>query len=446
MIGRDMDDSEFKDLLFAILLNGDWRARVKLYYYFSLDERLHRPPSLKKKNQIRLCFQCASDAASEGKPFAIAYFGYLHNAGIGTKEDTKKAVRLYKRAAEHNNSWGQDYLATCYYYGDGVEKNNNEASRLYQLAVNQQYPVAYYNWAILLEKTRDKKQAKMWLKLAKDEGYPPALKRACLDKGDVNPFYLYIPENKDILCTLREVSGGINLSGVNLNGVVNLSGVNSIRAYNVDIQYVGAANIRPFYFSHEIDSNWNNFYYNKEAISLADQEANYSFGKLLCLTVCLPIAILCLCDARSTCWRDKETFVPPTYTRDDNDRDKKLAQIAWAFREVALEEELAKAIERADDLLTEYLTQAKKDSPRKAAKRTKKNDRNQLYQQASQSISLFTSGPNPNASLAYNTSPEYGEPPPYSLQQNNFFAPQPSAPGEEGFVTAHGAVTMGRKM
>jgi TPR repeat protein len=46
----------------------------------------------------------------------------MYENGIGVERDIKKAISLYKLAAEQGDAVGQRCLATCYFHGDGVDK------------------------------------------------------------------------------------------------------------------------------------------------------------------------------------------------------------------------------------------------------------------------------------------------------------------------------------
>jgi len=47
------------------------------------------------------------------------------------------AIKYYRLAADQGHAWGQNNLGNCYYYGNGVGKNEKEAARLLRLSAAQ---------------------------------------------------------------------------------------------------------------------------------------------------------------------------------------------------------------------------------------------------------------------------------------------------------------------
>ena len=56
--------------------------------------------------------------------------GDKHYYGIGVEQNYAEAVKWYREAAMQGNSYAQNGLANCYYYGYGVERDMDKAYEL----------------------------------------------------------------------------------------------------------------------------------------------------------------------------------------------------------------------------------------------------------------------------------------------------------------------------
>ncbi|CAB4387584.1 unnamed protein product [Rhizophagus irregularis] len=72
---------------------------------------------------------------NQDKADYIWLFGLFYYYGIGVEEDDNKAFELFSEAAENNYSIAQIYLAKCYNDGYGTEENKNLSFKWYQRAV-----------------------------------------------------------------------------------------------------------------------------------------------------------------------------------------------------------------------------------------------------------------------------------------------------------------------
>jgi TPR repeat protein len=79
-------------------------------------------------------------------------FGYLNYHGIGTNFNKQKAIELYQKAAQLENSIAQFNLANMYIHGNGVDKDYNLAFELTKKLAGKEIPIAidklghcYYN-------------------------------------------------------------------------------------------------------------------------------------------------------------------------------------------------------------------------------------------------------------------------------------------------------------
>ena len=93
-------------------------------------------------------------------------------------QDFEAAAKNFVLAAELGNAEAQSKLATCYYDGVGVKKDDAEAVKWFRKAAEQGnaeaqfHLAAYYCNGIVVE--RDLSEAVKWLRKAADQGMPQA--------------------------------------------------------------------------------------------------------------------------------------------------------------------------------------------------------------------------------------------------------------------------------
>lgn len=71
--------------------------------------------------------------------------GYCYDSGLGIKQDYKKAVFWYKKAAAQGDTVARFNLGNCYRTGRGVMQDEKKSTRLYRLAANDGYIPAIHN-------------------------------------------------------------------------------------------------------------------------------------------------------------------------------------------------------------------------------------------------------------------------------------------------------------
>ena len=119
-----------------------------------------------------MCIVCMSVQAQETDPLAEQAFS-LYEA-----EDYASAVPLLTEAANKGNAEAQNKLGNCYFYGDGVEQDINEAVRYYRLSAEQGYPNGQLNlgecyfYGDGVEQSFE--EALKYFRLAADQEYAPA--------------------------------------------------------------------------------------------------------------------------------------------------------------------------------------------------------------------------------------------------------------------------------
>lgn len=70
-------------------------------------------------------------AAGQGHAFAQNNMGVCYFYGQGVEKSESKAVKLFEAAAGQGHSWAQNNLANCYFHGKGVEQNRAKAMEIY---------------------------------------------------------------------------------------------------------------------------------------------------------------------------------------------------------------------------------------------------------------------------------------------------------------------------
>lgn len=100
----------------------------------------------------------------------------IYNKGYDAyiKGDYKEAAKLYHKAAEKGYVHAQCNLGTCYYLGNGVEKNYTEAAKWYRKAAEQEHAGAQYNLGVCYLQGDGVEQniteSIKWLRKAEEQG------------------------------------------------------------------------------------------------------------------------------------------------------------------------------------------------------------------------------------------------------------------------------------
>ena len=97
-------------------------------------------------------------AASQGCKNAIEALIVLYEEGVG-----KRAITFYRQEAENGNVSAQNILGNCYYYGDGVKQDHNQAIYWYQKAAEKDDKTARINLAKLYAHLHNYKAVQDWL-------------------------------------------------------------------------------------------------------------------------------------------------------------------------------------------------------------------------------------------------------------------------------------------
>ncbi len=75
--------------------------------------------------------------------------GKLYLKGEGVEQDDFEAVRWFQLAADNYDLGGIYYLGRQYLYGEGIEQNFDEAARLFSLAASFDHPAAKFHLGMM---------------------------------------------------------------------------------------------------------------------------------------------------------------------------------------------------------------------------------------------------------------------------------------------------------
>jgi len=100
------------------------------------------------------------------------------------KQDSAETRKQCQQAAERGDAAGQTYVGMMYQYGQGVDKNSNEAMNWYKKAARQGYLPAQYCLGMIYREIAGEgsfwgiainyKESAKWLTKAAEQGYAPA--------------------------------------------------------------------------------------------------------------------------------------------------------------------------------------------------------------------------------------------------------------------------------
>jgi TPR repeat protein len=88
-------------------------------------------------------------AAERGDAKAQFNLGDCYFFGQGIKKDYNEAVQWFRKAAEQGHAKAQLRLGHCYYYGKGIKQNDNEAVQWVLKAAEQGDEEAQFGFSFL---------------------------------------------------------------------------------------------------------------------------------------------------------------------------------------------------------------------------------------------------------------------------------------------------------
>ena len=109
-------------------------------------------------------------SAEQGDAKAQYNLGVCYYNGNGVEKDYQEAVKWWRKAAEQGDAKAQYNLGVCYSNGDGVEKDYQEAVKWYRKAAEQGIAVAQFNLGLCYDYgngiPRNKIEAYIWYVLS----------------------------------------------------------------------------------------------------------------------------------------------------------------------------------------------------------------------------------------------------------------------------------------
>jgi TPR repeat protein len=116
--------------------------------------------------------------AERGDAAAWVELGYRHFIGSGVEKNSEEAVRLWLLAADQNHSGAQYRLGLSFEYGLGVTSDTHKAMRYYQLSSDNGYAEANYALGQRLWAGRNiranRSEGVRLIRRAADQGHPEA--------------------------------------------------------------------------------------------------------------------------------------------------------------------------------------------------------------------------------------------------------------------------------
>ena len=114
-------------------------------------------------------------AAEQGHAEAQFKLGGFYFYGEDVERNDEESIKWHRKAAEQGHSGAQYYLGECYRLGCGVEKNFDEAIKWFQKAAEQGYAEAQmklgYSYRDGCGVDENKEEAVKWFQKAAEQGY-----------------------------------------------------------------------------------------------------------------------------------------------------------------------------------------------------------------------------------------------------------------------------------
>ena len=136
------------------------------------------------RNDFSTAFKELSPLAVRGMPAAQNYLGVLYANGAGLNRNLDEAVRLWRLAAEKGDENAQNNLGMAYFFGAGVSQDFSEAKSLWELAAQRGSAHAQNNLGVFFVNgegvgmpygERDFSAGVLWLRRATEQGNAAAI-------------------------------------------------------------------------------------------------------------------------------------------------------------------------------------------------------------------------------------------------------------------------------
>jgi uncharacterized protein len=166
-VGPNRNDLEGVDYFRRSAELGYGPAQIALGYYYETGQTVAKDSAHALDLYRR--------AAQSGDPLASWLEGRMYFLGNGIPRDLDAAQKWLKVAANQNNAYGAYYLARLM-----EERDVAKAPALYKIAADQGLPQAQYFYGKALKDGhgigQDRFDGYIWLSIAADAGYTPALR------------------------------------------------------------------------------------------------------------------------------------------------------------------------------------------------------------------------------------------------------------------------------
>jgi TPR repeat protein len=192
--GVKLDPAYRNEFLIFLIRQKNKRMSIAKAYLELLNDDLSHPASLYvlgrdhfDHGRAAAADKCFKDAAELKYPPAYLWLYFLikfnyvaHNIREKSNWETLSAQEIdwFQKAARTGQAEAQANLALCYQHGLGVDKNQQEAFRLWTLAANQNHAYAQWNLGICYEHglgvDKKGKKAVQWYTAAAEQGYADA--------------------------------------------------------------------------------------------------------------------------------------------------------------------------------------------------------------------------------------------------------------------------------
>ena len=133
-----------------------------------------------KANRHSEALEATEKSVELGSVVGLWQLGVLYEFGEGVEKDLEQAAMWYRKAAEQGHAVAQSNLGRLYEYGEGVEKDLEQATLWYRKSADQGNARAQNNLGVLYDYgkgvEKDLEQATLWYRKAADQGYAFAQK------------------------------------------------------------------------------------------------------------------------------------------------------------------------------------------------------------------------------------------------------------------------------
>ena len=117
-------------------------------------------------------------AAEQGDASAQFNLGCCYDFGEGVEKNLQEAVKWYRKSAEQGDAEAQFNLGCCYKRGEGVEKNWHEAVKWYRKSAEQGYASAQFNLGCCYDRgegvEKNLQEAVKWYRKSAEQGHAKA--------------------------------------------------------------------------------------------------------------------------------------------------------------------------------------------------------------------------------------------------------------------------------